>query len=563
MRNRDLHEALRQFALDAAALLSEDLAAGAEIPFDVLEEGGRGPVLYNFRPLTEEFLGERWKRLRALPTRAPAVEALRAAAAHPAGDGPPRVDPEPALLALLERLWQDASGFDFPEQRFEHVYAEVEELVYRRATRVRVVVPLCGPRLEPARLGLDEGLALVRPDLADVPAEAQWGPAGASDDGDGKPGAFCVLDRRLADDAPFPIEEARARFAALEHALRLLGLGSVALGPLGWVRAEGGGTYAGTGWHSVALGAGGTAAAEPWTIYESDENGLGELLAALEGRDRTASSFDWALERFMSAGGRESQAQALSDHLLGLRALLDAGGDAGRTTLPLRVAALCAEEPGRPAVQRGIEVALGLERCLVKGGDGDEYAAAYGMSSLGSVVATVEDQLRSLLRDVVCGYLQPDLSRVADEILLHSSAPVEIEARDMRVESSADGDTVELSVIERSSLGLPPLTSEIPGPQPVPAPEPGPQPLPEPVPEPDEVPGPDEPTVVPEPAEDPDLEPVAEFAADAPACARMGVSGGVHPSFEPDFEPDYESQGFTAVTPYDIDEDAESYAAPA
>jgi len=41
------------------------------------------------------------------------------------------------------------------------------------------------------------------------------------------------------------------------------------------------------------------------------------------------------------------------------------------------------------------------------------------------------------------------------------------------------------------------------------------------------------------------------------------VSGGVHPSFEPEFEPDYESQGFTAVTPYDFDEDAESYAAPA
>ncbi|MEA2429177.1 MAG: hypothetical protein QOF37_2805, partial [Thermoleophilaceae bacterium] len=38
MRNRRLHDALRDFALEAAALLTHDLRHGAEIPFDVIEE---------------------------------------------------------------------------------------------------------------------------------------------------------------------------------------------------------------------------------------------------------------------------------------------------------------------------------------------------------------------------------------------------------------------------------------------------------------------------------------------------------------------------------------------
>ena len=40
MRNRALHDALRDFALEAAALLTEDLKAGAEVEFDVVDEGG-------------------------------------------------------------------------------------------------------------------------------------------------------------------------------------------------------------------------------------------------------------------------------------------------------------------------------------------------------------------------------------------------------------------------------------------------------------------------------------------------------------------------------------------
>jgi hypothetical protein len=58
MRNRALHDALRNFALEAAALLSDDLRAGAEVEFDVVNEGGpRGPALYHSQPRIHAFIG--------------------------------------------------------------------------------------------------------------------------------------------------------------------------------------------------------------------------------------------------------------------------------------------------------------------------------------------------------------------------------------------------------------------------------------------------------------------------------------------------------------------------
>src|SRR3954470_11444572 len=77
MRNRALHDALRDFALEAAALLNDDQKAGAEIEFDVDEEARRrGPVLYRYRPLTDRFINQRWHRLRDLPGCSRAAAAL-------------------------------------------------------------------------------------------------------------------------------------------------------------------------------------------------------------------------------------------------------------------------------------------------------------------------------------------------------------------------------------------------------------------------------------------------------------------------------------------------------
>ena len=78
-------DALRNFALEAAALLTDDLKAGAEVEFDVVDEGGgRGPALYRYEPRTGAFLSERWPRLRELPACA-AAPATSSAPARPPG----------------------------------------------------------------------------------------------------------------------------------------------------------------------------------------------------------------------------------------------------------------------------------------------------------------------------------------------------------------------------------------------------------------------------------------------------------------------------------------------
>ena len=48
--------------------------------------------------------------------------------------------------------------------------------------------------------------------------------------------------------------------------------------------------------------------------------------------------------------------------------------------------------------------------------------AAGRSTCAGPLVAEVEGHLRALLRDVLCGYLDTDLKRVADDILLETPA---------------------------------------------------------------------------------------------------------------------------------------------
>ena len=65
MRNRALHDALREFALESAAFLSDEIRDGAELEFDVVDGGhGAGPSLYRYQPRTSAFLDARWEGLR-------------------------------------------------------------------------------------------------------------------------------------------------------------------------------------------------------------------------------------------------------------------------------------------------------------------------------------------------------------------------------------------------------------------------------------------------------------------------------------------------------------------
>src|SRR6185437_15413026 len=149
-------------------------------------------------------------------------------------------------------------------------------------------------------------------------------------------------------------------------------------------------------------------------------------------RSRHSGALGWALSRFEMGCERAQDTEALSDYLLALRALLDGHDDTGRASLGLRLAALCAEESERRPMQRRVELAFALERFVIGGGNGEAYVDDIGSDSPRDLVLEVEESVRALLRDVLCGYLDPDLKHAADDILLRSSEPVEIKAQDNR-----------------------------------------------------------------------------------------------------------------------------------
>jgi hypothetical protein len=118
----------------------------------------------------------------------------------------------------------------------------------------------------------------------------------------------------------------------------------------------------------------------------------------------------WALRRFELGCERESFQEALSDHLLALRALLEPEGPSSGL-LAGRLAALCATPESRPALTARAIEALALERAIIAGSS-DEHSGARALTE------NIADHLRALLRDVICGHLDPDLISLADEILL-------------------------------------------------------------------------------------------------------------------------------------------------
>jgi hypothetical protein len=124
----------------------------------------------------------------------------------------------------------------------------------------------------------------------------------------------------------------------------------------------------------------------------------------------------WALRRFELGCERDSAFEALSDHLLALRALLEPEGPTSGL-LPGRLAALCATPEQRLELTERTVHALALERDVVSGA-----CAAHGERShtgqQQQLAREMADHLRALLRDVICGHLDPDLVALADQLLL-------------------------------------------------------------------------------------------------------------------------------------------------
>ena len=83
MRSVQLQSALTRVPRGRRRTLQAELAAGAEVPFELEQQRGAraraGPALYCYRPLTGEFIAERRRELEALPAYAAGRSAARGA----------------------------------------------------------------------------------------------------------------------------------------------------------------------------------------------------------------------------------------------------------------------------------------------------------------------------------------------------------------------------------------------------------------------------------------------------------------------------------------------------
>ena len=128
MHNRALHDSLAAFVEEAAWQLAEEVSGGAEVPFELIEQGRASAPLYCYRPLTGRFLAERSTELAKLPSYAAAVQGLSALPDLPAylkvrGRRVPspdrRAQADAALQAFLTAVWSESTEFAFDGDRFQ------------------------------------------------------------------------------------------------------------------------------------------------------------------------------------------------------------------------------------------------------------------------------------------------------------------------------------------------------------------------------------------------------------------------------------------------------------
>ncbi|MDQ6811564.1 MAG: hypothetical protein M3Z95_06675 [Actinomycetota bacterium] len=413
MRSRQLESALTEFLDAASGHLSAELAAGAEVGFELASQvgaRGRGTTpLYCYRALTGPFIAERESALRRLPGHAEAAKLLAgfdgldrylASTGSDAAQAKGSARAGAAIRALLEDVFADQTDFELRPERTRAALERLEHAAFANASRVTLVATLHGIAIASSELSLTKGLTIAQPDaLKGMP------PPALADEGVRSENHLIVVHSAEEDDAHEALLGGREVLRDLLRALRLFGDGRVTLGALAWAQVGGG------GWNPLALGLGGRPRGM-LVVTAEQEDELRAFCNLVSRRAPHANALAWALRRFELGCERASFAEGLSDHLLALRALLEPEGIASGL-LAGRLAALCAT-PDQWAVQaERVAQAVALERAVIAG-ETVKQAPAHGLAE------DVAGHLRALLRDVICGHLAPDLASLADELLAKS-----------------------------------------------------------------------------------------------------------------------------------------------
>ena len=413
MRNGTLHGILEAFTSDAACQLAMETARGAEVPFEVIEEraGPRPAVLLppadgRLHPRAARRASRRCRRTR--PRRA-RWTSLDGAENYLRQRGEARIPDEPreradaALRSFLGSVFDERSEFEFDQTRFEAAYAELELALYEGRCVTTVIAPLLGLALDPEsdEVPLGEGLSLVRGEtLPDAPADAVWADAE-------EPNVLAVLTVSQERSARPAVSLARARFRRVLTALRLFERGGYALGPVAWTRTDNG------PWRPAAARLERPVRGSRRCCRRRNEDELRAFCNLIARRMPNGGEVAWALARFEMGCERLTPFEALTDYLLALRALLEPEGpSSGR--LAGRLAAICARPPDRAGLAERVAHAISLERAVIAG-------LAPAQAGVDTLVEEMAEHLRALLRDVLCGHLDPELRRLADELLAETA----------------------------------------------------------------------------------------------------------------------------------------------
>lgn len=434
MHSRRLQTALRKFIESAASHLQAEIDSGAEVSFELGSQTGRrgrgATPLYCYRALTGAFIAERGPELARLPGHAQAAKLLEEFdgldryLAHVGAQVVPakgQARAGAAIRALLAEVFDEQTDFEVHPERLHAALERLEQSALASPSELTVVATLHGLTITSAELSLTKGLTIAHPDAL------QGMPVGAGVDGGGELTedhlivALTVRDDEstaTGGDARDAIARGSEILNDLLRALRLFGDGRVALGALAWARVGDG------VWNPVALGAAGRPHGMLVVTVEQEDE-LRAFCSLASRRAPHGNELAWALRRFELGCGRDSAYEALSDHLLALRALLEPEGPSSGL-LPGRLAALCATPEHRVALTERIVAAVALEREVIAG----TSVKRAGGQALATEVA---DHLRALLRDVICGHLASDLPALADE-LLAAPGDAEVDTHSVRVQ---------------------------------------------------------------------------------------------------------------------------------
>jgi hypothetical protein len=400
-----LNEALKRLATEVATRLSTLVATGEEIPFDVAADAAEDSPFYSYVPLTSRYVVDHADELRALPSFAPAREAIsEAGVAAPyleaRGETVP-ADPsaraELMLITFFSSLWEGYTGFALDRDRLEDALSLLDAEGLEADDADVLIVPVVGLRMSTPRLTLPHGVRVVRADSIEAPTDA------LRSEGMGRaawePQYLAVAEQ----DANGGADGALNQLRELISVMRLFKGGGVGLGPH---------AFAPTGpdtWQRIATGAPATRPGG-YRLSEAEAEELAEFAAELESRPDPDAALTWAVGRFEMGCERESVVDGLSDHLLAMRAVLEGHGPVG-ASLPMRAAALIAAdgELDRIEARERVEDTLELERATMNGRSMDDAI---------EVAAWAENGVRQLLRAAALGELGNDLGATADETLI-------------------------------------------------------------------------------------------------------------------------------------------------